>query len=242
MELRSAQRVLWRMKVLPETAQAHPSGLPRAAAARPRRHEALSKPDASSELDYRGLLGEAAWQALPAPTRARFSSHAAVYEGTMQLRASVAGWLLAWLLTLVGSPLPKLRDANVPTTVIVAPDAATGGSRWTRVYRLGAKTQTIASVKAVEGRGLVERLAAGVRMPLALFVRHGALHFKSLGYHLDLGPVRIALPAWWPPGETEVIHRDLGDGRFRFTMRIRHTWLGELVRHDGVFAPRGDAS
>jgi hypothetical protein len=44
----------------------------------------------------------------------------------------------------------------------------------------------------------------------------------------------------WPPGRTEVIHRDLGAGRFRFTMHIRHPQFGELFHHDGVFAPQGD--
>jgi hypothetical protein len=199
--------------------------------------------DTAPTLDYRRVLGEAAWQALPRGTRDRFASHTAVFDGTMRLRASVLGWLLAWLFSCVGSPLPKTRDALVPTTVIVTPDAATGGSRWTRKYRLGAREQTIATVKALDGaHGVVERLAAGIRMPLTLFVTDGALHFESLRYYLEVGGLRLPLPSWWPPGRTEVVHRDLGDGRFRFTMRIHHDWLGELFHHDGVFAPRGERS
>lgn len=194
-------------------------------------------------LDFRRVLGEQAWQALAPATRKRFASHSAVFDGTMRLRASTLGWLIAWLLTLVGSPLPKVRDALVPTTVIVAPDPATGGSRWTRQYRLGAREQTITTVKALDGaRGVVERLAAGIRMPLTIFVSDGALHFRSLRYYVEIGSLRLPLPSWWLPGRTEVIHRDLGNGRFRFTMHIRHAWLGELFHHDGVFAPRAERS
>jgi len=32
----------------------------------------------------------------------------------------------------------------------------------------------------------------------------------------------------------------LGDGRFRFTMTVRHAVLGELFAHDGVFYSAGD--
>jgi hypothetical protein len=45
----------------------------------------------------------------------------------------------------------------------------------------------------------------------------------------------VALPDWFLPGRTCVVHRDLGHGTFRFTMMIRHALLGDLFSHDGVF-------
>jgi hypothetical protein len=122
---------------------------------------------------------------------------------------------------------------------------------------------------SASGHG-VERLAAGLRMQLDIYARDGALHFVSTGYFFELplrrlssllhrprglplrprgarppagseGAVwRVRLPSWWPPGCTHVVHRDLGSGRFRFTMTIRHAWLGELFHHDGVFRMAGD--
>ena len=128
----------------------------------------------------------------------------------------------------------------------VEPDRGTGGSRWTRCYDFPRKRVSVASVKALDADGaLVERLACGLRMRLTLDVRDGALCFDSAGYYVECegvawggrryGAWRIALPSWFLPGRTCVSHHDFGDGRFRFTMTIRHALLGDLFHHDGVF-------
>jgi hypothetical protein len=81
-------------------------------------------------------------------------------------------------------------------------------------------------------------------------VRDGALCFDSLGYYIECpgiewrgrryGAWRLSLPWWFLPGSTCVAHHDLGEGRFRFTMTVRHAMLGELFAHDGVFCSAGD--
>jgi hypothetical protein len=203
-------------------------------------------------LSYRELLGLAWWQ-LPAATRARFESHDALYTGTMTLRASKVGRCVARLCRIVGSPLPPPHLAPLAATVQVELDHNTGGSRWTRRYAFPSGVFSIASVKALDQDGkLVERLAFGLRMQLAISVRDGALCFDSKGYYLEFaglrwrnrhyGAWRMSLPAWFLPGRTSVIHRDLGRGRFRFTMTIRHALLGELFHHDGVFRSTGDSA
>ena len=196
-------------------------------------------------LCYRDLLGEAWWR-LPAATRARFESHDALYVGTMTLHATAAGRWVARLCKLVGSPLPPPCERPLTATVRVEPDRDTGGSRWTRSYAFPSRRVSVASVKALDADGtLVERLPYGLRMRLALDVRGGALCFDSAGYYVEClgvawgdrrwGAWRMALPAWFLPGRTCVSHHDLGDGRFRFTMTIRHALLGDLFHHDGVF-------
>lgn len=212
---------------------------------------ALDGPDTTPrELSYRALLG-ADWWRLPAATRERFERHDAVYTGTMTLGATRAGWCVERLCRLVGSPLPPPHAAPLAATVFVAPDSATGGSRWTRRYVLPARAITISSVKALDGDGtLVERLDYGLRMRLKIGVRDGALCFDSTGYFVELpglrwwgrryGPWRVPLPSWFLPGRTCVAHHDLGDGRFRFTMTVRHALLGELFSHDGVFRSAGE--
>ncbi|HEX7236906.1 MAG TPA: DUF4166 domain-containing protein [Gammaproteobacteria bacterium] len=196
-------------------------------------------------LSYRDLLGDA-WSALPAATRARFAHHEALYAGSMTLRATAAGRWVARLCTLVGSPLPPPWHAPLAATVRVEPDGATGGSRWTRCYDFPRKRVSVASVKAIDADGaLVERLSCGLRMRLTLAVRDAALCFDSAGYYVECeglawggrryGAWRLELPSWFLPGRTCVSHDDLGDGRFRFTMTIRHALLGELFHHEGVF-------
>jgi hypothetical protein len=162
------------------------------------------------------------------------------------LHATTAGRWVARVCRLVGSPLPPPHDRPLAATVRVEPDRATGGSRWTRCYGFPRGTVQISSVKALDQHGaLEERLGFGLRMLLALDVRDGALCFDSVGYGVECPGFlwrgrrrcawRAALPSWFLPGRTCVAHHDLGGGRFRFTMTIRHALLGELFRHDGVF-------
>ncbi len=198
-------------------------------------------------LHYETLLGRAAWERLPIAVRDRFAAHDAHWAGAMTLHASFIGRWVARLCRLVGEPLPPASDVPVPATVRVEPDPATGGSRWIRRYELPHRAVEICSVKSVDAEGhMIERLAMGLRMELDLHTDYGALHFVTTGYHLEIPPpmllrrcfsrpLRLRFPAWWVPGRTHVVHRDLGDGRFRFTMTIRHAWLGELFHHDGVF-------
>ena len=37
------------------------------------------------------------------------------------------------------------------------------------------------------------------------------------------------------PGQTTVIHRDLGNGAFRFIFFTQHLWFGEMFYQEGVF-------
>jgi hypothetical protein len=179
--------------------------------------------------------------------RARFGAHEAEWTGAMTLHASFCGRCVARLCKLIGSPLPPASDDPLRATVRVEPDAATGGSRWIRRYEFPHRAVEIRSVKSVDGAGhMIERLAMGLRMELDLRTDDGALHFVTTGYHLEIPrsrflsrPLRLRFPAWWLPGRTHVVHRDLGDGTFRFTMTIRHAWLGELFHHDGVFRSTG---
>jgi Domain of unknown function (DUF4166) len=197
-------------------------------------------PDAAAAVDYRQLVGAAAWSSLPAATRARFASHAAEYSGSMTLHASRCGRCVAALCRVVGSPLPPASDVPLASTVRVEPDRATGGARWLRRYEFPHGPVEISSVKALDASGsLVERLPMGLRMKLDVFARDSALHFVSAGYYFEWLGLRLPLPSWWLPGRTHVTHRDLGGGRFRFTMTVRHAWLGKLFDHDGVFTDGG---
>lgn len=198
-----------------------------------------SPPECGNAVDYRKLVG-GAWNSLPASTRARFVGHSAEYTGSMTLRASACGRWVARLCRVVGSPLPPASDAPLPATVRVEPDPATGGARWIRRYEFPTGPVEISSVKALDADGsLVERLPMGLRMKLDVYAQDGALHFTSAGYFFEWLGLRIHLPSWWLPGRTQVTHRDLGGGRFRFTMIVRHAWLGQLFHHDGSFTDGG---
>jgi hypothetical protein len=94
----------------------------------------------AGDLRFRALLGEQAWAALPAATRARFGKrvdqgHSVLYSGDIvECRISRTGWLLGQALRIMGAPLPLSRDEDVPASVCVTEDAACGGQFWTRIY------------------------------------------------------------------------------------------------------------
>ena len=191
--------------------------------------------------DFSRLLGSGAWQRLPSAVRARFAAHGVVttvYRGHMHVTASVWGRLLAQMCRLIGTPVVPFVGADVPVTVRVYDRSDGAGTVWERRYEFPGRAPTIVtSTKLVdEDGGLVEALNAGLHMRLQVFEEGGALHFLSTGYFFRIGRLCVALPAWFLPGTTHVIHEDRGDGQFRFAMHTEHRALGPMFHQDGIFA------
>jgi hypothetical protein len=188
----------------------------------------------SSALDLRALMGVDAWSRLPAAVQRRFGTHVEPvrYVGRMDLRCSPLGRVLAWLAWPLRGPLtPECAD-GVPAEVTVAPDGL-GGVVWSR--RLGRRV--VESVKRAHpaGSGVLERTRGGLAMALDVFEDDGALVFQSRHYLWCLGPVRLRLPAALSPGQCRVEHRDLGAGRFRFTLTMTHARWGQTFQQTGEF-------
>ncbi len=211
---------------------------------KPLDHERIPELDAERQGDptFRRLMGEAAWKRLSPAIRLRFSvkptrAQPLVYSGRMvDVRCSWAGWLLAQLCRLIGTPFAPFRGRDVPAEVKVYPELAGEGLVWERRYRFPGRTATVYSVKRPDAReGLLECVGGGFGMTLAVFERAGALHFLSRRYFWQLGGWRLTLPRLLTPGTTHVVHTDHGDGSFSFTMAVRHPWLGETFLQDGRF-------
>src|SRR4051794_11860687 len=80
-----------------------------------------------------------------------------------------------------------------------------------------------------------EYLGYGVGMALRIAVDNQSLQFRSAGYFLQLGRLKLRWPAFCSPGALTVRHTDLGQGEFRFTLELVHPRLGILVRQSAVF-------
>ena len=121
--------------------------------------------------------------------------------------------------------------------VTVTEDAASGGQVWTRICaRSNGFPQVIHSAKRFAGpTGLEEYIGSGISMALRLSVEHEGLFFRSAGYFLCLGQLRLPLPEWLTPGALTVSHTDLGGGTFRFTLEVVHPRLGLLLRQSALF-------
>jgi hypothetical protein len=209
-----------------------------------------ARPDSEQGLDaalgdlrFRALLSDDDWKRLPPATRQRFSKRladgsTAIYVGeVVEISFSRIGWWLAQIARLIGGPLPTSSDTHVPSIVTVTEDAATRGQIWTRIYaRRDGFPQVIHSSKRFAGpTGLEEYLGFGVGMALRIVVDDGALLFCSAGYFVQVGGLKLALPAFLTPGALTVTHTDLGSGEFQFTLEIVHPRFGMLVRQMAVF-------
>lgn len=185
-----------------------------------------------------GVLGDAAWHRLPAAVRARFGEPvlAVDYAGEFEVvRASLLGSIVAHVCRLIGTPVVPRTGTQVPAIVHVGPTQS--GVAWNREYRWpDTAACLVRSTKVIDSDGrLIEKLPAGLCMPLHVYEAGGVLHFVSRGYYFDLGAFKVPLPAWLSPGTTHVEHIDEDAGWFRFTMTVTHPWFGEMFYQTGRF-------
>jgi hypothetical protein len=203
--------------------------------------------DALGDLRFRKLLAKEEWDALPPAVRRRFTKRlsggkTAVYVGeVLETRLTVVGWVWAFLARLIGGPLPTSRDAHVPSVVTVTEDFVTGAQMWTRLYaRRRGFPQVIRSSKQFSGAtGLEECVGGGVGMALDVSVEDEALTFRSAGYFLKLASLRMAIPWWLTPGAMTIAHREIGEGRFTFTLDVVHPLFGTIIHQVAAFKEAG---
>lgn len=197
-------------------------------------------PGFSRPVDFRRLLGGPAWRELPAAVQHRFAVTAhltpTVYEGTVSVRASLIGKLIAQACRLVGTPLAPWTGDGVPVRVDVWGDTD-GGLVWDRTYAFADRPVCRVSSKKMMGADgrLMEVVQGGLGMTLALSVEAGALHFRSTGYFFTAAGRRIPIPGLITPGRAHVTHEDQGGGWFRFTLGFVHPLLGETMFQTGLF-------
>ncbi|MCX2724623.1 DUF4166 domain-containing protein [Roseibium salinum] len=193
---------------------------------------------------FRDLVGEAAWNSLPAAVQRRFGKRltggaSVVYQGTVvTMRMNPAGWLLAQLARLLGGPLPyDMSSVNQPAVVSVTEDCAGEGQFWIRQYgRAAGFPQVIHSSKRFAGpTGIEEYIGAGIGMALRVTADPDGLLFESDHYFIQLGYRKLRLPAWLRPGALTIAHKERGNGRFLFSLTLKSRLFGELVHQDALF-------
>ena len=68
-----------------------------------------------------------------------------------------------------------------------------------------------------------------------MHAREGALIFRSRNYFLQIFGRRLFLPEWLCPGALTVIHAEVPDGRFSFTLQIFHPRLRAVLRQMALY-------
>lgn len=210
---------------------------------------AETRPGETDDHRFRDLLGEAAWKALPASVRRRFGKRlkrgaSVVYQGavvTMQM--TLAGRILSQLARLIGGPLPyDMTSINQPAVVSVTEDCWGDGQFWTRQYgRAAGFPQVIHSSKRFAGpTGIEEYIGSGIGIALRVAGDSSGLRFESDHYFVQIGTRKLHLPRWFQPGALTIVHRDLGHARFMFSLTLKSSLFGEMVRQDALFADSED--
>lgn len=190
----------------------------------------------------RTLLGNE-WEKLHPSVQQRFATDPAInehifYRGIMEtVECSPAGKLFAHFTRLIANPLTPYEGKNVRMDVTLHRRTGLAGVYWRRTYYYEGRTPyTVTSVKRKDCKGrMTECVGAGFGMVLDVKAIEGSLHFRSTRYFWQMGTFQIPLPHLFTPGETHVVHEDLGDGNFRFTISMRHMCLGQTFYQTGIF-------
>jgi len=187
------------------------------------------------------------WDKLNPNVQQRFSSDPAEdqtihYQGKIDTQRSCAGWLFAHLTRIVGNPLTPYKGKAVPLDVRLFREANTQGVYWERTYHFPNKRPyVVTSIKKTGRHGeMLECVGGGFGMVLDVYTENQQLHFRSTRYFWQCGSLRVLLPHLITPGQTDVVHADLGDGNFRFTISMTHPLLGRTFFQDGIFSKSGN--
>jgi hypothetical protein len=196
---------------------------------------------AAAEPDFAALLGPVAWGRLHPDIRRRFIHSCrtipVVYEGSLNVRRSVAGAFFALLAKLFGGPLP-LRQCHAVSALVQVRGDGKGGVIWERWLRFPGLRRAccVRSVKRMSRAGdLLECVGGGLGMVLMVFEAQGALVFESRRYFLEVRGIRLPLPALLTPGRCRVAHREMGPGRFEFVLTMDHAVFGRTFSQTGIF-------
>lgn len=192
-------------------------------------------------------LGEN-WSKLNPNIQKRFEKepvigNATIYEGVMQtMRHSFMGWLFACFTRIIGNPLSSYQGENVPMEVALFKKPNRQGVYWQRTYFIpNKKPYVVVSSKQESKAGeMLECVGGGFGMKLHVYEEHQGLHFKSYRYFWKFLKYHIPLPHWLTPGQTHVVHTDLGGGEFTYTITMTHKQLGETFYQHGTFRKKGD--
>lgn len=183
------------------------------------------------------------WHKLNANIQARFIAEPKLescitYNGTMEVvECSKAGKLFAHLTSIISNPLTPYEGKNIPMDVRLEKRKGLSGTYWSRTYYYPNKQPyTITSAKRQNSAGtMTECVGGGFGMELIISESNGNLQFKSTKYFWQFKNIFITIPDILTPGQTNVLHEDLGDGNFRFTISMTHKLLGKTFYQTGIF-------
>ncbi len=194
--------------------------------------------------DFRALV-VGGWNSVDPAVRDRMdrlltAGTATTFIGVGCVRRSKLGWCFAQLSRLLGGPLVVRQGERVTTIVRIAP-TSNGLRCWHRTFLFeDGSHQLVQTTKLVHPRlGLLDAVGAQGerRLTTRMIVRADgkSLHFTSEGYFLRVGRFNLSIPSLMTPGRLTAEHRDIGGGKFVYTLMFNHPLWGQTFFQEGIF-------
>ena len=176
------------------------------------------------------------WSSLGDSVRDRFDGsipHLTFRCEEVRTDGTATGCYIIRFMRFLGTAFPapgQHRAADIHVDLIEP-----GRRSWRRgYYDQRGRSLRLDTVKSEKGN-LIEERSGFLSIILKPEIGDKGLVLTSERFDLTFGPVRIPLPKILTPGRLVVEHRDEGDGRFVFDMRLVNTRLGEIFVHRGEF-------
>lgn len=189
----------------------------------------------------RKVLGESAWNQLAPVVRRHYDlapGQASRLEGVME-----EIWHAAWAKPILAlcarlETLVPYRGGGIPAEVRHRVDPEQPDTlHWHRTFRFpGGRTALFRSRMEADGPGgVVERVALGFGVRMAVAVANGALRFTSRGHCWRIGRWTLNLPDGLLLGRAVVVESAMGTDRLRVDFRMTHPWFGGSLGYRGWF-------
>lgn len=161
------------------------------------------------------------------------------YKGTMKLlKRSWFGWILAKMTFFTDGAFCAWNGIDIPAEIEVYKEEGCDDICKVRRYYFPNKKKPYIFISRMHlnAKGdLLEFVGAGFGMIVKVKEKDGALFFTNGSYFLQIGSIRLTIPALLSPGKVILTHTNIGANQFRIEIDITHPIFGQVFYQDGIF-------
>ncbi|MES9833196.1 MAG: DUF4166 domain-containing protein [Candidatus Thiodiazotropha sp. DIVDIV] len=135
--------------------------------------------------------------------------------------------------------LVPYRGKKIPTVVKNWTSAKNSKAMfWYRTLHFPNRPQVIfqSRMEHLAGNEIIEYVKYGMGIRMALFEDNHSLVYKSLGYVLRIGRLKLPIPNWMILGNATIVERATSDTLLHLDFEIVHPLFGKTFSYAGEFA------
>jgi hypothetical protein len=135
--------------------------------------------------------------------------------------------------------LVPYRGKNIPTVVKNWTSSSNSKAMyWYRTLHFPNRSPVIfqSRMEHLKENKIVEYVRYGLGIRMALFEEDQALVYKSQGYILKLGELKLTIPDWMILGHARIVEKALTEKMLHLDFEIVHPLFGKTFSYTGVFS------